>query len=182
MTFLNALGFRAPFIERAKDFLLMHQHHEGFWLPYWWRSKYLATAQAVRVLTGSKRKAEFAATHAAIEYIVRNQSLDGSWDNGIDWGFPCHLSTANCLHALTTDNTRKRQQLLTVKYLLSAQDVDGAWSSRACLHIPPPHVLEPHSFSQWILGGAGVGSCSVDQRRVLTTASVVASILSYIRK
>ncbi len=69
----------------------------------------------------------------------------------------------------------------TTEHVLHAQQPDGSWPSSARLRIPPPGVLDPEGYQNWMVNGKGGGSIISDQHRIFTTATIVTSLQKALR-
>lgn len=163
-------------LEQATDFLLKNQSPEGYWESYWWRSKYFATSRIIIELHKADKREVVAGVSSALTWLIDSFNRRGFWPDSYDQTVGCPLSTALCINTLSTVRVREDLIQKAVSWLLGRQSADGSWQGLPSLQIPPPNVHNPADFDGWRLGGRGVGSCCVDEKRTYTTATVVGAL------
>lgn len=167
-------------LKDAVDFLLESQHVDGYWDSYWWRSKYFATARIVERLNSVTDIQVKKASIKGTAWIVQSAHVDGYWSNGYDNQTPCPVTTANCVKALLALDLEFELVVRSVSWMLEQQGDDGSWKGIPALQIPPPHITDPSDFTAWTVGGRGVGSCSLDERRIYTTSTIASAIGNFL--
>lgn len=167
-------------LDNALDFLLETQKAEGYWESYWWRSKYFATARIIKYLNAIDDSRVESALAKALNWLCASVDAEGFWSNGYDLGNPCPLSTAHCVNALIGIDTRLDLILKATSWLVAHQNTAGSWTGAPVLQIPPPHLKNPYDLMNWNIGGRGVGSCCVDEKRIYTSTVAANAIHTFI--
>lgn len=162
------------------DYLVSSQHYEGYWESYWWRSKYYSTCKIIKIIQRVNKPQLRDMSAKALNWIVTSMHHDGFFDNGYDAKSPCVISTALAINTVIDQGSINNKISHTIKWLLGEQLPDGSWSNQPYLQIPPPHIIDPTDFDSWGFNEKGVGSCSSDQERVYTTATVVETLGNFI--
>ena len=159
-------------ITNTISFLLETQNPEGYWESYWWRSKYFATTRIIQQFHYVDNPRLRRGILRALNWLTQSSNIDGYWNNGYDSNIPCPLSTAHCVRALLEVGFEQKELICrSIRWLLEQQNTDGSWEGIPMLQIPPPHVSDPVQVV-WKLGGRGVGSCCLDEKRIYTTSTV----------
>lgn len=153
---------------------------EGYWPAYWWRSRYFVGSRIIVPLLNTHNSELRLMAKKALDYIIEQQSSSGFWDNGLDKGIPCPLSTAYNAKLLAEVAQHSEKVTAAMEWLTGQQLDDGSWEGIPILQIPPPSVQSPNHYTKWRIGDVGVGSCSADGNRNYTTASVIAAISCYL--
>ncbi len=169
---------KSPIISAAFDYLCNEYNPKGYWESYWCCTNLYATNQAVAALKIIGSLSMFSTSIS--RYLCSIQLSDGSWGSGIDMT-SCVFSTALGLSILMEVSPRqsKEQIVRGIHWLVAVEKEDGSWQSRPIMQIPPPNVIDPTQIKKWRYGERGVGSCSGDQNRLLTTATVLKAISQY---
>ena len=62
------------------------------------------------------------------------------------------------------------------QWLLDRQLPSGAWEPSARLRVPPPDVVDPETFTDWVEGGRIERAVVLDQNAIFTTATALLAI------
>lgn len=157
-----------PGATAAREWLRASQSVDGSWAAYWWVDPEYTTAFAVEALAldGDAKRAERAAFWACGR---AGSPFARAWQVRILLAAPPNPSTSTALGE-------------TLSWLLANQARDGSWPASAHLRIPPPHVIDPASWPDWVEDGRGGGSVNDDPRRLFTTATVMAALQRALRQ
>lgn len=157
-------------------YFLKEQADDGLWEAYWWRSRVFVATELL------PRLVKLVPTHLrervlrGVPTILQGQHPSGYWDNGIDENVPCLISTAMCVKMLFELRTSVLRLSEGCRFLISAQEQNGAWRGRELMQIPMPNDRNPWQGRDWRMGGRGVGSCCFDEKGIYTTATVLACL------
>ena len=161
---------------------MRHQRPDGFWHSYWWRGLHFTTSRCISALWRARADGATGSAERAVRWALMSQAPAGFWDNGVDTGEPCVLSTALCATSLIAIGLIGPAVCRAIEWLTSAQLEDGSWVTCPSLQIPPPAVLAPESDTGWQVGGRGVGACCADGKRIYTTATALKTLSSFIQR
>ena len=162
--------------KQLTDYFYNRYSGKELWPAYWWRSNYFVASRVARsFLFSNDRRARLIA-NSVLETIASDWDHRGFWDNGIDKGLPCLVSTG--LNTCTLMLETKYSDIIaaTADWLVRNQWADGSWESKPILQIPPPDVEHPETYDGWRMEGVGVGSSSADKNRIYTTATVLGAL------
>jgi squalene-hopene/tetraprenyl-beta-curcumene cyclase len=144
------------------------QQTDGSWETYWWCTPMYPTVVAIDAFFQLGDARDRTRIDAALDWIVRSQRRDGSWDNGDGEGGA--FVTGLALHALAFRPRDRDAWSRGIHWLRQCQRPDGAWDPCPILQIPPPWTCDPASVRGWKRGGLGAPARIADQRRLFTTA------------
>jgi len=189
--FLTELGRRAP--EGALQRLLSFARKDGGFGTYgaeqsfgsWTASQVEVTATAALALR--KARGEGETVHRAERFLYERRGIDGLWDS-YWWTAPFYATevsarllgdgarqaAAHALRGLPPANAFE-QALRSLVMRETAGDLgegqlpDGSWPSAPVLRLTRRDVFEPRQ-------SANPGPCFADQRRLFTTATVLAAL------
>lgn len=151
--------------EAVRPYLLGRQAPDGRWPAYWWHDDEYSTVLAAESIAGREafqRARSWAGSRIGQQGFAANSDFpDGS-----------PFATAWALR-LVADPDRAAAAF---EWLRRNQAPDGSWRSSARLRVPPPGEIDPSRFAQWTAGGLIQGASIVDQNRIFTTATVVATL------
>lgn len=164
------------FNSASLNYLLNEQATDGGWLSYWWVSREYSTLLAVEAILLSSDDRHEQSINAAIKWSSERvlQLLD---QKEIPDLFA--LANALCILALKKGYSDCIDQLLTrgTQVICKHQLKDGSWSASAKLRIPPPDVVNPDTYHNWVIEGKGGGSILTDRNRIFTTATLLKFLL-----
>ena len=167
-------------IQSALAYIRKQQESDGYWESYWWDGRVYGTCHAIKALQmagldkGDKRRC-----HKAVQWLLRVQLKNGSWNNGIAGnGRPFH--TALAIQALLSIGESKIQEAVAkgINWLLQEQVDDGSWRSYAILRVPHPWTLFPWE-EHFLEQNNGTGVIVRDHLRQFTTATVLGALMDY---
>jgi len=155
-----------------RGYLRRAQGEDGAWTAYWWCDREYASALAAEALARNPSAADRHALDAALMWAERRAGAALLAD-GV-----APFAGAYLLRLLALDSEDKTRRYLRealTDRLLDRQRADGSWQASARLRIPPPDVVDPEAYDNWVVGGRGGGSVQQD-KGVFTTAAVLAAL------
>lgn len=160
----------------ATAFLLRSQDAAGYWSGYWSTDFFYPTCRAVRALTrlGVGQEIRWA---QLVDTLLTWQRADGSWTAlGAEHG--CAFRTGLALETLSYATVFCREAVeRAVEWLRQEMTSDGHWTCREpFMRVPPPNVIQPDQYTGWGKAGSGTGSTYLDNRSILTSATVVSAL------
>jgi hypothetical protein len=166
-------GLDHPSKNAVLEFLRNHQQGDGSWKSYWYTDPEYATAMVVEALARTGNPDDLAICFRSAQWV------ESRVKQNVSNPFVAALSL-RILLAVQNRFTESLNKL--VAYLLSTQQPDGGWISSAYMRIPHTDEIDPDSFKYWLFEIGDVGSIQKDNRRIFTTATVLASIGTAIKK
>ena len=155
------------------NYLIKHQHPDGYWSSYWWTSPIYATSFAVLAL--GTDSAYTTSREAGLHWIATHQATNGAWFDATSNQQPSAFFTALAIKALLIDESGK--YILTIEkgiyWLLTHQTTDGSWVASHILRIPATDVSVPTSVREWRISSFGVNTIIDDHNRIFTTSTVL---------
>ena len=166
--------------ESCRDFLRTSQLPDGGWRGYWWCDDEYTTALAAEALARHAGPEDHCRVQRAVEWACSRIGPEGA-AYSTAYGGPSPFATAWCVRTLVLaqDLSSVRDILaLAVKWLLEHQRTDGAWPPSARLRLPPPDVLDPEQYQDWVVDAEtnASGTSFLDRQANFTTATALAAL------
>jgi hypothetical protein len=156
---------------RLVGFLRRSQERDGHWRGYWWCDDEYTTCLAAEALAKLKTGEDGVRVDRAIGWAEKRMSAKGAVCSDAHGG-PSAFATAWCLRILALADGRDRMRVSVRRaknWLLENQKADGSWAAAAWLRVPPPHMTQSDLINDKAM-------VVVDDRRVFTTATVLAAL------
>lgn len=168
-------------IESALTFLENSRDLDGLWRGYWATDAYYPTYRSVVALGRFRPASDPHFAHAA-KGLTGKQHTDGAWRPAASV-LGCPFRTALAAETLLMVGGNVDAAIAATQWLVDRQQEDGRWATRTpFLRIPPPNVLSPDQYQGWGSNGGGRGAKYVDDRGILTTATVLSYLARYLQE
>jgi hypothetical protein len=154
------------------------QREDGGFPSYWWHDPEYGVGLAAEALATARANGDAERVQRAIQWAGRRLDRGGfiatsDHPAGSPFASACGLWTLLCSDGA---GDVRPAVLAASAWLLFQQRGDGSWMSSARLRVPWPDEEQPDRCTHWIYGGKKEGALVFDQRRVFTTATVVAAL------
>ena len=164
---------------RDVEYLKCTQEAAGNWSSYWWCEPAYATALAVEALSEAAELGEEARLVAAVHWAARQVEEGRPFERANTLS---SFELAWCVRLLsiapesTVSGDVRRSRETAARWLLDRQLPSGAWEPSARLRVPPPDVINPETFTDWVEGGRIERAVVLDQNSIFTTATALVAI------
>ena len=164
---------------RDVEYLRRTQEDAGNWSSYWWCEPAYATALAVEALSDAADPGDEARLVAAVRWAARQVEEGRPPERA---GKLSSFRLAWCVRLLsiapeqTVPGDARGSRESAARWLLDRQLPSGAWEPSAQLRLPPPDVVDPETFTDWVEGGRIEGAVVLDQNAIFTTATALLAI------
>lgn len=160
---------------RARAYLAQSQQADGRWRAYWWRDDLYATAFATVALARVGTHAH--SLQQAATWVVARLRENGRIRDPVTGGSSAFLDALALLVLSASSPMIEVSSPMhrLVSAVLADQHVDGHWAPSAGLRIPPPGVVDAHTYESY-LPGLGGASLIEDPTGCFTTATVLLAL------
>jgi hypothetical protein len=164
---------------RDIKYLRRTQEPAGNWSSYWWCEPAYATALAVEALSDAAEPGDEARLVAAVRWGAR-QVEEGRPSERTKKQSAFRLAWCVRLLSIAPESTvsgdTRESRESAARWLLDRQLPSGAWEPSAQLRVPPPDVVDPETFTDWVEGGRIERAVVLDQNAIFTTATALLAI------
>jgi hypothetical protein len=154
----------------ARNYLRNTQRLDGGWRGYWWEDDEYTTALAAQALAQYRLPGDDQRVQRAVRWAAKRIGSSGAVLSVAHGGHSA-FATALCVQTLVlADNHEGVREPLTraASWLVEHQKSDGSWNASARMRVHT-YAIESRDYSEET-------SACMDERRIFTTATVVAAL------